>query len=227
LKEIDWEGKTMNGRILMTVTCVAAFALAIVSGGVVHAAGSNTRGPLGVVAPEWGAASSTLYEGGATGYSSSRAPLGVMTPEWGYETGGMYQEWDIVDTAASTGGFSTFSMAIKAAGLEETLREGGPYTVFAPTDEAFARLSLDRYNALFDPANRDELVDLVEGSIVLGSLYPYDLRHRGFIVALNGKWIPLGYYQARGPVTIDGAMIIGGGIDTDNGVIYALENVPW
>ncbi|MFN9236600.1 MAG: fasciclin domain-containing protein, partial [Planctomyces sp.] len=82
---------------------------------------------------------------------------------------------DIVDTAVAAGSFKTLVAAVKAAGLVETLKGKGPFTVFAPTDEAFAKLPAGTVESLLKPENKDKLVAILTYHVVPGKVMSTDL----------------------------------------------------
>ena len=88
---------------------------------------------------------------------------------------GNYGEKDIVDTAVANGSFNTLVTAVKAAGLVDTLKGPGPFTVFAPTDEAFAKLPKGTIEMLLEPANRDKLVAILTYHVVPGRIMSADI----------------------------------------------------
>ncbi|MFM8726069.1 MAG: fasciclin domain-containing protein, partial [Planctomycetaceae bacterium] len=94
---------------------------------------------------------------------------------------------DIVDTAVAAGSFKTLVAAVKAAGLVETLKGKGPFTVFAPTDEAFAKLPAGTVESLLKPENKDKLVAILTYHVVPGSLKAADVVKAGELKTVNGK----------------------------------------
>ena len=129
---------------------------------------------------------------------------------------------DIVDTAVEAGTFNTLVAAVKAAGLVEALKGDGPLTVFAPTDEAFAKLPAGTVESLLEPANRDKLVSILTYHVVSGDVYSADARP-GSVDTLQGS--PLEVSRKRGALMIDGARVIQADIATSNGVIHVIDQV--
>ncbi|QNL18243.1 fasciclin domain-containing protein [Hyphobacterium sp. CCMP332] len=131
---------------------------------------------------------------------------------------------DIVETAINAGSFTTLVAAVQAAGLVETLQGEGPFTVFAPTDEAFAALGEDTINSLLLPENRDQLVSILTYHVVPGEYFAGDLAGQSLSVAsVQGDTIDI---DATGSsVMIDGATVISADVDASNGVIHVINQV--
>jgi uncharacterized surface protein with fasciclin (FAS1) repeats len=106
----------------------------------------------------------------AFGLLSVGLAVGIMGPRANAASGK-----DIVDTAASAGSFNTLVAAVKAAGLEATLRGAGPFTVFAPTDEAFAKLPAGTVESLLKPENKAKLQSILTYHVVAGKLRRRDV----------------------------------------------------
>ena len=131
---------------------------------------------------------------------------------------------DIVDTAVSAGQFETLVAAVKAAGLVETLKGDGPFTVFAPTDEAFAKLPAGTIETLLKPENKDQLVSILTYHVVPGKVMARDvIAKRTRAATVQG-----------GEVVIDGvagvfvnshAQVVAADIEASNGVIHVVEEV--
>lgn len=131
---------------------------------------------------------------------------------------------DIVETAINAGSFTTLVAAIQAAGLVETLQGEGPFTVFAPTDEAFAALGEDTIDTLLQPENRDQLVAILTYHVVPGEYFAGDLAGQSLSVAsVQGDTIDI---DATGDaVLIDGATVVSADVDASNGVIHVINQV--
>lgn len=126
---------------------------------------------------------------------------------------------NILTAAASAGQYRTFLKAVDAAGLTETLQEPGPYTVFAPTDAAFAALPPKELDALLAPANHDRLTMVLLHHISPQERTAADVRGKpGTIVAMDGKMITI---DGR----VDGARITQGDLKTGNGVLHGVDRV--
>ncbi len=131
---------------------------------------------------------------------------------------------DIVDTAIGAGQFDTLVTAIKAAGLEEALREQNSYTVFAPTDEAFAKLPEGVLESLLQPENRDQLIQILTYHVVFERriVSPAVLR-RPMIRTMQGGMIHV--YRAQDRIMVNDAEIIIPDITTKNGIIHVIDSV--
>lgn len=130
---------------------------------------------------------------------------------------------DIVDTAVEAGSFTTLVSAVQAAGLEETLRGEGPFTVFAPTDDAFAALPEGTLDALLaDP--KGELADVLTYHVAAGKVMSTDLSDGMKIDTVNGAQLTV-KIGSDGKVMIDDAMVVTADIETSNGVIHVIDAV--
>ena len=131
---------------------------------------------------------------------------------------------DIVDTAVGAGKFETLVAAVKAAGLVEALKGDGPLTVFAPTDEAFAKLPEGTVAALLKPENKQKLVDILTYHVVSGKVMSTQAVTLDKATALNEKEIGLGVES--GALYLNGkAKVIKADIETTNGVIHVIDTV--
>jgi len=133
------------------------------------------------------------------------------------------EELDIVDTAVSTGDFDTLAAALVAADLVETLKGEGPFTVFAPTDEAFAKLPEGTLDNLLQPENRDQLVAILTYHVVPGLVTSSDVMTLNEATTVNGQ--PLTISAGGTTVTVDGAKVIATDIAATNGIIHVIDNV--
>jgi uncharacterized surface protein with fasciclin (FAS1) repeats len=132
-------------------------------------------------------------------------------------------EQDIVDVAAGNPSFSTLVAAVKAAGLVDTLKGDGPFTVFAPNDEAFAKLPEGTIAELLKPENREKLVAILTYHVVPGRVYASDVVKLKSAATANGKDI-LVNFSDKG-VTVNDARVIATDIETSNGVIHVIDSV--
>lgn len=140
-----------------------------------------------------------------------------------YNHGGSHKEKaDIVDTAVAAGGFDTLVAAVKAAGLVETLKSEGPFTVFAPTDEAFAALPEGTVESLLLPENKDMLVSVLTYHVVAGKFMAADVAS-GEVPTVNGETATVEVSDSG--VTIEGANVVKTDIGTSNGVIHVIDAV--
>ncbi|WP_127562701.1 fasciclin domain-containing protein [Nioella ostreopsis] len=129
---------------------------------------------------------------------------------------------DIVDTAVGAGTFNTLVAAVQAAGLEETLRGEGPFTVFAPTDEAFAALPEGTVETLLMEENLDQLVAILTYHVVPGAVMSGDLSDGMMATTVQGGEIEIGTTDG---VTVNGANVIAADIEASNGVIHVIDAV--
>ncbi len=130
---------------------------------------------------------------------------------------------DIVDTAVSAGSFTTLVAAVQAAGLEATLRSDGPFTVFAPTDEAFAKLPEGAVADLLKPENKDKLVSILTYHVLSGKVKSKDIAGKELSVeTVQGSNVSI---DARDGVKVDGANVVKADIYTSNGVIHVIDTV--
>jgi len=128
---------------------------------------------------------------------------------------------DIVDTAVSAGQFNTLVAAAKAAGLVDALKGPGPYTVFAPTDAAFAKLGTATINSLL--ANPDKLKSILLYHVVPGKVYSFQVPFGSSATTLNGASVQ--FSIKNGQPYVDDARIVTTDIQTTNGVIHVIDTV--
>jgi len=128
---------------------------------------------------------------------------------------------DIVAVASEAGSFSTLVAAVQAADLVSTLQGDGPFTVFAPTDDAFAALSDGVLDALLLPENKDVLVKILTYHVVAGKVMAADVA-AGDVATVEGQTVSLGI---DGGVTVNGATVIAADIEASNGVIHVIDAV--
>jgi uncharacterized surface protein with fasciclin (FAS1) repeats len=131
---------------------------------------------------------------------------------------------DIVETASEAGSFQTLLTAAEAAGLVETLKGEGPFTVFAPTDEAFAKLPQGTIDNLLKPENREQLVEVLTFHVVPGKTMSSDIAGKELEVeTVQGETIAI--EASDGAVMVDDATVVQADIETDNGVIHVIDTV--
>ncbi|MDE0981287.1 MAG: fasciclin domain-containing protein [Pseudomonadales bacterium] len=130
---------------------------------------------------------------------------------------------DIVDTAIAAGQFSTLVAAVQAAGLVDTLKSEGPFTVFAPTDAAFAALPEGTVENLLKPENKDQLVAVLTYHVVAGKVMSADIAGKTMEVdSVQGSAISV---NAMNGVMVDNANVVTADIETSNGVIHVIDAV--
>src|SRR3954462_3987600 len=130
---------------------------------------------------------------------------------------------DIVDTAVAAGSFKTLAAALKAAGLVDTLKGEGPFTVFAPTDEAFAKLPAGTVENLLKPENKDKLVSILTYHVVPGDVTSKQVVKLTEAKTVNGQDVKIN--ATGGSVMIDNAKVIKPDVKASNGVIHVIDTV--
>ena len=130
---------------------------------------------------------------------------------------------DIVDTAVDAGQFKTLAAALDAAGLIDTLKGNGPFTVFAPTDAAFAKLPPGTVENLLKPENKDQLVAILTYHVVSGKVMAVDVVKLKEAKTVNGKMIDI---ETKGDaVMVNDARVTATDIGASNGVIHVVDTV--
>ncbi len=130
---------------------------------------------------------------------------------------------DIVDIAAGNEDFSTLVAAVKAAGLVETLKGEGPFTVFAPTNEAFKKLPAGTVEDLLKPENKEKLTSILTYHVVSGKVKAADVVKLTSAKTVNGKEVKIKVDGDK--VQIDGANVVKTDIKASNGVIHVIDAV--
>ena len=130
---------------------------------------------------------------------------------------------DIVNTAISAGNFKTLATALGAAELVETLKGKGPFTVFAPTDEAFAKLPAGTVESLLKPANKKVLTNILTYHVVAGDVKAADVVKLSSAKSLNGQSVTIKILD--GKVFINNATVVKADIVSTNGTIHVIDNV--
>ncbi len=134
-----------------------------------------------------------------------------------------HKEKDIVDTAVAAGNFNTLVAAVKAAGLVETLKGDGPFTVFAPTDEAFAKLPKGTLESLLKPENKDQLIAILTYHVVAGKYTADKVLKSKSLKTVNGQKIMIKKNEKGAMINMSG--ISATDIMTSNGVIHVIDTV--
>ena len=132
-------------------------------------------------------------------------------------------EKDIVDTAVEAGSFKTLAAALKAADLIETLKGKGPFTVFAPTDEAFAKLPKGTVEELLKPENKAKLAGILTYHVVAGKVEAKDAVKLKSAKTVNGASFKISASDAG--VMVDQAKVVKTDIQCSNGVIHVIDSV--
>jgi len=132
-------------------------------------------------------------------------------------------EKDIVDTAVAVGSFNTLVTAVTIADLVETLKGPGPFTVFAPNDDAFAKIPAETLNTLLDPKNKGALAGILTYHVIAGKVMSADIAGKSLsVVTVNGAPVAI---DATDGVMVGGAKVIVADIETSNGVIHVIDTV--
>ncbi len=130
---------------------------------------------------------------------------------------------DIVETAVAAGSFNTLATALEAAGLIDALKGDGPFTVFAPTDEAFAKLPEGTVESLLEPANVDQLKAILTYHVVAGNLGSSEVVASAGATSLQGGELT---FSANGDsVQINDAKVVSVDVEASNGVIHVIDSV--
>jgi len=133
------------------------------------------------------------------------------------------QSKDVVDTAVANGSFKTLAAALEAAGLVETLKGAGPFTVFAPTDAAFAKLPAGTVENLLKPENKDQLRRVLTYHVVSGKVGSADVTKMRSAKAVSGDTISVAVKD--GKVMINNATVVTADVGASNGVIHVIDTV--
>lgn len=133
------------------------------------------------------------------------------------------QTHDIVDTAVAAGSFATLVTAVQAAGLVDTLKGVGPFTVFAPTDDAFAALPKGTVESLVKPENKDKLTAILLLHVLPGAIKSADIAGKKIDAPTAGGATV--HVDATDGVTVEGAKVVTADIACSNGVIHVIDSV--
>ena len=134
----------------------------------------------------------------------------------------MEKQQDIIDTAMTAGKFSTLAAALTVAGLIETLKGEGPFTVFAPTDEAFAKLPAETLQDLLKPENKAKLTAILTYHVVSGRMRALEIANRESATTLQGQTLQ---FSKQDAVKINDARVTTADVEATNGVIHIIDTV--
>ena len=165
----------------------------------------------------------SLRAGVATLFLSLLTSTSAFAGFSGFSGGHAMPSKDIVDTAISAGNFKTLTTALQAAGLVETLKGKGPFTVFAPTDGAFAKLPAGTVEMLLEPANKQKLTAILTYHVVAGNVKAADVIKLTSVKTLNGQ--SLSIRTVDGKVLINGSTVVKADIAATNGTIHVIDTV--
>ena len=147
-------------------------------------------------------------------------PMMLFAGGYGYKS---KAKMDIVDTAVSAGSFNTLAAALEAADLVGVLKGEGPYTVFAPTDDAFAKLPEGTLNNLLKPENKAKLQSILTYHVVPGRYMAADVITMNSAKTVNGQSFMI--RADMGQVTVDNANVVKTDVKASNGVIHVIDTV--
>lgn len=134
----------------------------------------------------------------------------------------MEKKADIVETAIAAGNFSTLAKALTAAGLIDTLKGTGPFTVFAPTDDAFAKLPQQTLSDLLKPENKEKLTAILTYHVVPGKVTASQVANISQAITVQGQSLKV---DTRDGVKINDAKVIAADVEASNGVIHVIDSV--
>jgi uncharacterized surface protein with fasciclin (FAS1) repeats len=156
----------------------------------------------------------------AAGLAALPALAGDCGSGYGAEKASNKMKADIVDTAVQAGSFDTLVTAVKAAGLVDVLKGDGPFTVFAPTDEAFAQIPEDQLQSLL--ADKEALTKVLTYHVVPGKVMSSDVVKLSSAKTVQGQSVRI---DTSSGVKVDGANVVKADIETSNGVIHVIDKV--
>ena len=134
----------------------------------------------------------------------------------------MNKKMDVVETAIAAGNFSTLAKALTAAGLVATLKGVGPFTVFAPTDEAFAKLPQQTLSDLLKPENKEKLTAILTYHVVPGKITASQVANINKAITVQGQSLKV---DTKDGVKINDAKVITADVEASNGVIHVIDTV--
>ena len=134
-----------------------------------------------------------------------------------------HEKKDIVDTAVSAGSFNTLVAAVQAADLVDTLKGEGPFTVFAPTDDAFAKLPAGTVEDLLKPENKEKLQAILTYHVVSGKVMAKDVMTMKEAKTVNGESVMIS--MDANTVMVDNAKVVQADVECSNGVIHVIDTV--
>ncbi|UCC68703.1 MAG: fasciclin domain-containing protein [Armatimonadota bacterium] len=164
-----------------------------------------------------------LALGGCGEEQSTEVPEPYTSAEPGESPAAVDAPKDIVDTAVAAGSFETLVAALQAAGLVEILKGEGPFTVFAPTDDAFSKLPEGTLEDLLKPENKEKLTSILTYHVVPGKVMAADVIGLESATTVNGQDVAI---RSEGDtVMLDGARVVQTDIECSNGVIHVIDSV--
>jgi uncharacterized surface protein with fasciclin (FAS1) repeats len=155
--------------------------------------------------------------------SLTLAAVTALGVAFGVMTARAAADKDIIDTAITAGQFNTLAKALNAAGLVQTLKGPGPFTVFAPTDEAFAKLPPGTLESLLKEENKNQLAAILTYHVVSGEVTAADAAKLKQAKTANGKTVRLNV--SNGKIMINNATVTSADVPASNGVIHIIDSV--
>lgn len=134
----------------------------------------------------------------------------------------MNEKYDLVETANHAGNFRIFLQVLEAAGLKDTLKETGPYTILAPVDDAFVKMPQTKLDDLFKSENRESLRSLLRNHVIAGDLPSRDLKRHDEIRSMNGEELRI---ESRAGLWANEAQVITPDLKASNGVLHGIDTV--
>jgi len=134
----------------------------------------------------------------------------------------MEKEYDIVDTALAAGNFSALALALRVAGLIEALKDEGPFTVFAPTDDAFERVPAQALSDLLQPENKEKLTAILTYHVVPGKMTAHEAANLDSATTLQGQSLKI---TKQDGLRVNQAKVIAPDVEASNGVIHVIDAV--
>ena len=134
----------------------------------------------------------------------------------------MKEDYDLVETANQTGSFRILLRALDAAGLNDTLKETGPFTILAPLDEAFIKIPETKLHDLFRSENRESLRTLLRHHIIAGNLPSGELKRHDQVTSMNGEKLRI---ESRAGLWANEAQVITPDLKASNGVLHGIDTV--
>lgn len=149
--------------------------------------------------------------------------IGAMIAVFAFTSSVKSQSKDIVDLAAGNDNLKTLVAAVKAGGLVDVLKSDGPFTVFAPTDQAFAALPEGTLDSLLKPENKDQLASILKYHVVAGKVKSSDLSNGQKAATVQGEKV--GVSIKNGKVKIDDAQVVMADVEAKNGIVHVIDKV--
>ncbi len=134
----------------------------------------------------------------------------------------MNKNYDIIETATEAGNFQVFTKALSAAGLKQALKDDGQFTIFAPTDGAFAKVTAEKMENLLKPENRDQLQLVLRNHIVPGRLMSSELKNLDTTKTVQGEDLRI---ESRAGLWINEARVVSPDLEASNGVLHGIDTV--